>query len=296
MIASARLQMEPDGTVRIMHNATDLGQGVYSTLSLIAAKTLDLPQSRIRVDAPDTSTGVPFPGTSSQRTTVQMGNAVVDGCQKLREQLVDLAVETHGGEHSAWRFSQGELWREGKEYPLRDILKETSAALLSVLGEDTEKPVDAAFGAFDFWSPGGAATEVEVDMETGEFRVLSCALSTDAGKVIHYSSARAQLEGGAVMGFGLALGEELVYDEGQTMNADPFQYKLPQMHEIPERFSSVMLESGSGPGPFGSKGISQVSIPCIAPAIANAIADATGVSITSMPITAEKILHALGKL
>jgi CO/xanthine dehydrogenase Mo-binding subunit len=179
------------------------------------------------------------------------------------------------------------------------LLRTTPPFALKAVGKDADAesvPSDAAYGAFDFWSPGAAAAEVEVDLESGEFRVTSFAVSADAGAVIHYSSARAQLEGGAVMGFGLALTEELVYGEGQTLNADSFQYRLPQMQDLPQAFATVIEESGRGPGPFGSKGIAQVSIPCVAPAIANAIADATGVVITSMPITAEKILRALGKL
>ena len=135
-----------------------------------------------------------------------------------------------------------------------------------------------------------------VDRETGEVRLLQYVTVADAGKAIHYPSAKGQIEGGAAMGLGLALHEELVYQDGQLQNADPFQYRLPLMSDIPESFRSIILENGDGPGPFGSKAIAQVSIPCVAPAIGNAIYDALGIRLRSLPITPEKVLRALGVL
>jgi CO/xanthine dehydrogenase Mo-binding subunit len=156
---------------------------------------------------------------------------------------------------------------------------------------------DKAFGGgVEHWSPGAAAAEVEIDLETGEVRVLQFAAVADAGKAIHSVSAKRQIEGGAVMGFGIALSEELVYQEGQLQNADAFQYRLPQMGDLPEAYYSGMIENGDGPGPFGAKAMSQTSIPCVAPAIGNAIFDAIAVHVRSTPFTSEKVLRALGKL
>ena len=101
---------------------------------------------------------------------------------------------------------------------------------------------------------------------------------------------------GAMMGFGHALFEETIYQEGQLQNGDAFQYRLPVMKDIPEVFYSSMLEKEDGPGPFGSKGMSQTSIVTVAPAIGNAVYDALGVRVRSLPITPEKILRALGKI
>ncbi|MBM2809883.1 MAG: putative oxidoreductase molybdopterin-binding subunit, partial [Chloroflexi bacterium] len=126
--------------------------------------------------------------------------------------------------------------------------------------------------------------------------VLQYAAVADAGKILHYQSARGQIEGGAVMGLGAALFEEMCYAEGQLLNADPFQYRLPLMSDVPEHFHTILLEHGDGPGPFGSKGIAQTSVPCVAPALSNAIYDAIGVQLDAIPFTPEKILRALGKL
>jgi CO/xanthine dehydrogenase Mo-binding subunit len=169
--------------------------------------------------------------------------------------------------------------------------------LLTAIGTDVEAyPTDEGFAEAENWSPGVAAAEVEVDRDTGEISVLQYAILADAGKILHYNSARGQLEGGAIMGFGLALFEELRYEDGQVQNADAFQYRLPLMRDVPPEFHVLITESGTGPGPFGAKGIAQTSIPCVAPAVANAIFDAVGVPITSTPITPEKVLRALGRL
>ena len=155
---------------------------------------------------------------------------------------------------------------------------------------------DRAFVGLDHWTPGAAATEVEVDLDTGEVRVLQYAAVADAGKALHHLSAQRQVEGGLIMGLGNALFEELRYEEGQLQNADAFQYRLPLLRDVPQALSVSIIENGDGPGPFGAKGMSQTSIPCVAPAIDNAIRDATGVHVQSVPFTPEKMLRALGEL
>jgi CO/xanthine dehydrogenase Mo-binding subunit len=170
--------------------------------------------------------------------------------------------------------------------------------VLKCVGYHSVPPMakNSAFTGMDHWAPSGAAIELEVNRDTGELRILRYAVIADAGKAIHYSSAKAQVDGGAVMGFGHALFEETLYHDGQFQNGDPFQYRLPVMGDIPEDFYSSMLEKGDGPGPFGSKGMAQTSIVTVGPAIGNAVYDAIGVRIRSLPITPEKILRALGKI
>lgn len=292
----AMAALQPDGTVVIYHNAADLGQGIYNMIGLVAARTLGLAGDQVRVEKPDTGIDLPFTGSSAQRTTVQMGNAVQAACQTLRTQILDLAAEAWGGDVQSWGLRAGRLWRGSESFALSKLLSASGVAKLEARGTDRDVAEDRAFGAFDHWSPGVAAAEVEVDTATGEVRVLKYAILADAGTVLHYPSARGQLEGGAVMGFGIALGEELVYEDGQVLNADAFQYRLPLNPDMPPVFATLMLERGDGPGPFGSKGIAQTSIPCVAPAIGNAIADAIGVTLTATPFTAERVLRALGNV
>ncbi len=295
--SQAAAELATDGTVTISHNAADLGQGIYNMIGIVASRTLGVSQSQVRVEKPDTSNMLAFAGASAQRTTVEMGNAVHAACTNLKRQLIDLAAETRGGDPNDWRLEEGKLWRGSESFELAELVGAGGGVTLRATGADEETyPHDKAFGLFEHWAPGVAAAEVEVDLDTGEVRPLQYTVLADAGTVLHYNSARGQLEGGAVMGFGLALFEEMRYEEGQLQNADAFQYRLPLLRDMPPTMSTAIMESGEGPGPFGARGIAQTSIPCVAPAVANAIHAAIGAPISSTPITPEKVLRALGSL
>ncbi len=291
--------MNGRGIVQIQHNAPDLGQGVHNMISIIASRALGIPQAQIQVGKPDTALNLSFSGVNSQRTTMQMGKAVENACENLKRELVLIACQAKGGCSEEWRVSDGRLWRAENSFSFGEIVRtlgDKSTLECSGIYTPPAARKGSVFRGMDHWAPSAAAAEVEVDQETGEFRVLRYSVVADVGKALHYQSAKAQVEGGAVMGFGHALLEEMIYSDGQLQNADPFQYRLPVMTDIPEWFHSSMLENGDGPGPFGSKAMSQTSIVTVAPVIGNAIYDAIGVRIRSLPITPEKILRALGKL
>ena len=297
--AYAMATMDARGVVTIQHNAPEIGQGTHNLFSIIAARTLDIPQSQVRIKAPDTAVHLPFAGVSAQRTTMQMGNAVRNACEKLKQELFSLAVQVKGGKPEEWQLIQGRLCWGETSFSIEEIIRALGGnVVLKSVGYHSVPPMvkDAAFSGMDHWAPSAAAIELEVNSQTGELRILRYSCIADAGKALHYSSAKAQVDGGAVMGFGHALFEETVYEEGQFQNGDPFQYRLPVMKDIPESFYSSMLEKEDGPGPFGSKGMSQTSIVTVAPAIGNAIYDAIGVRVRSLPISPEKILRALGKI
>ncbi|HMF90172.1 MAG TPA: xanthine dehydrogenase family protein molybdopterin-binding subunit, partial [Candidatus Angelobacter sp.] len=297
--AYALATMDSRGVVTIQHNAPEAGQGTQNLFSVIVAQTLDIPQSQVRVKPPDTAVNLPFAGVSAQRTTMQMGNAVHDACTKLKQELFSLGAQAKGGKPEEWQLIQGRLCWGETSFSISEIMGALGGnAVLKCVGHN-RVPVtvkDSAFAGMDHWAPSGAAIDLEVNANTGELRILGYSVIADAGKALHYPSAKAQTDGGAVMGFGHALFEETIYQEGQLQNGDPFQYRLPVMKDIPEVFYSSMLEKGDGPGPFGSKGMSQPSIVTVAPAIGNAIYDALGVRVRSLPISPEKILRAMGKI
>jgi CO/xanthine dehydrogenase Mo-binding subunit len=194
---------------------------------------------------------------------------------------------------------QGRLCWGETSFAIEEIIRAVGGSVvLKSVGYHSVPPMvkESAFTGMDHWAPSGAAVELEVNRNTGELRILRYSVIADAGKAIHYSSAKAQVDGGAVMGFGHALFEETVYQDGQLQNGDPFQYRLPLMEDIPGSFYSSMLEKADGPGPFGSKGMAQTSIVTVAPAIGNALYDAVGIRIRSLPITPEKILKEMGKI
>jgi CO/xanthine dehydrogenase Mo-binding subunit len=297
--AYAMATMDARGRVTIQHNAPEIGQGTHNLFSIIAAQTLDVPQSLIRVKPPDTAVHLPFAGVSAQRTTMQMGNAVHHACEKLKQELFSLAAQVKGGKPEEWRLIQGRLcWRE-TSFSIGEIVRTLGDnVVLKCVGYHSVRPMEkeSAFAGMDHWAPSAAAIELEVNVGTGELRILRYSVIADAGKALHYPSAKAQVDGGAVMGFGHALFEETIYRDEQLQNGDPFQYRLPVMKDIPEVFYSSMLEKEDGPGPFGSKGMSQTSIVTVAPAIGNAIYDAVGARVRSLPISPEKILRAMGKI
>ena len=297
--AYAMVTMDARGVVTIQHNAPEIGQGTHNLFSVIAAQTLSLQQEQVRVRTPDTAVSLPFAGVSAQRTTMQMGNAVHNACNDLKRDLLGIAAQAKGGKAEEWQLIQGRLCWGETSFAIADIIRLIGGGVvLKAVGYHSVPPMvkDSAFAGMDHWAPSGAAVDLEVNRDSGELRILGYAVIADAGKAIHYPSAKSQVDGGAVMGFGHALFEETIYQEGQFQNGDPFQYRLPVMEDIPQNFYSSMLEKGDGPGPFGSKGMAQTSIVTVGPAIGNAIYDALGVRIRSLPITPEKILRAMGKL
>ena len=297
--AYAMATMDARGEVTIEHAAPEIGQGTHNLISVVAARTLDVPQSRVRVRQPDTAVNLPFAGVSAQRTTMQMGKAVQNACENLKRELLILAAQVKGGRPEEWQFIQGRLCRAEVSFSIAEMVGALGGnTVIKCVGYHSVRPThrESAFSGMDHWAPSAAAIDLEVNSETGELRILRYSVIADAGKALHYPSAQAQVDGGAVMGFGHALFEETIYREGQLQNGDPFQYRLPVMRDIPAAFYSSMLEKGDGPGPFGSKGMSQTSIVTVAPAIGNAIYDALGVRVRSLPISAERILQAMGKV
>ena len=297
--AYALVTMDARGVVTVQHNAPEIGQGTHNLFSVVAAQTLGIPQTQVKVKTPDTAVSLPFAGVSAQRTTMQMGNAVHNACKTLKADLLSLASQVKGGKPDEWQIVDGRLCWGETSFSINEIIRAVGGSVvLKAVGYHSVPPMvkESAFSGMDHWAPSGAAVEIEVNRDTGELRVLGYAVIADAGKAIHYPSAKAQVDGGAVMGFGHALFEETIYQDGQFQNGDPFQYRLPVMKDIPECFYSSMLEKGDGPGPFGSKGMAQTSIVTVGPAIGNAVFDALGVRVRSLPITPEKILRAMGKI
>jgi CO/xanthine dehydrogenase Mo-binding subunit len=132
------------------------------------------------------------------------------------------------------------------------------------------------------------AAEVEVDSETGEVKILCYVSLTDAGKMIHPIQCHAQDEGAAAFGIGQVLFEDLVYQDGQLVNGSLVDYRLPRFDDLPESFTTFVMEGGGGPGPYGSKGMGEGGILAVAPAVGNAVYAATGVRVREVPLAGEK--------
>jgi CO/xanthine dehydrogenase Mo-binding subunit len=174
-----------------------------------------------------------------------------------------------------------------------DILKRNSLEALDETGEySTSLGVDSETGqgiSTPHWHQGAGAVEVEVDPETGRVRILRYAAASFAGRVVNPRLAQLQNDGNVIFGLGPALMEEILFDGGQPTNPNLADYAIPSIRDVPAELISISIESAEGE----MHGIGEMTLPPVAPAIANAIEDAVGVRIKDLPITAEKVLRAL---
>jgi CO/xanthine dehydrogenase Mo-binding subunit len=169
---------------------------------------------------------------------------------------------------------------------------------LGVYQAPAGEPVDFGAGqgkVFPDYTFGAHAVEVEVDTETGAVRVLRHVAAHDVGRAINPQSVAGQIQGGAVQGLGYGLMEEVVLEEGINLTTSFASYLIPGAADVPD-VEAVVVESGEGLGPFGARGIGEPPIGPPAAALASAIEDATGVRVTALPITAERVARALGLL
>jgi CO/xanthine dehydrogenase Mo-binding subunit len=171
----------------------------------------------------------------------------------------------------------------------------------NVIGTGTYKPgyvpPDTDTGqtpdATAFWMIAGSGVEVEVDTETGHVRVTKLINVADIGTPINPKIVETQLSGGALMQLGFSLFEKMVVDGGQVTNASLADYKIPGLHDVPAAMVNETVEAFQSNGPFGAKGVGEVSTFCVSPAIANAIDDAVGVRLTELPMSPETVFRAL---
>jgi CO/xanthine dehydrogenase Mo-binding subunit len=147
-------------------------------------------------------------------------------------------------------------------------------------------------GVAPLWEVGLAAAEAEVDEETGQVRLVRYVTLADIGNAINPLQCEAQEEGAAMMGIGHTFFEEMVYEGGQLLNPSLIDYRIPAMIDLPDELQSILVENADGPGPYGAKGIGESGLMPTSPAVANAIANATGVRITELPLTPERVLRA----
>ena len=153
--AYAMVSLDSHGIVKVRHNAPEIGQGTHNLISVVASRVLEIPQSQIRIGQPDTNINLPFAGVSAQRTTVQMGNAVENACEKLKQELVALACQTKGGRPEEWRVAEGRLWRAENSFSFGEIVRTLGEGIdLEIIGFHSAARTykGSAFGGMDHWA------------------------------------------------------------------------------------------------------------------------------------------------
>jgi len=269
----------------------DTGTGAHTIMRQIVAETLTLPTQQVRLVMQDTD-AVPYEsGPGGTRVTYTSGQAAFGASQDLRDKLRAVAAELLEGPVESIQLSQGRFVLPGNPPRALSVaavvaqaISGTGSPLRGAMSVTSTPPHVTAFCA--------QAAEVEVDPDTGQVTVKKMVTAHDVGAILNPLTHQGQIEGGMMQGFGYALMEELLAEEGQISTLSLGGYKIPTIKDIPE-LVTVLLEPSPGPAPYQSKGIGESSNTPVAAAIANAVFDAVGVRVLDLPITAEKVFAAL---
>ena len=301
--ASAWLGFEADGSLVIRTGVPDLGGGQSATLAQIAAEVLGVSLDRITVHVGDSALTPLAGGTFATRQLYMSGNAVLRGARELRGQVAPVAAGLLEAAEADLEFTDDHVGVSGspdRRVTLAKLVAEcgrrgVAPAHLATFHAEQAPPVDLATGqgrTFPDFTYGCHAAEVEVDTETGAVRLLKYAACHDVGQAINPQSVEGQIQGGAVMGIGQALTEEIVVDNGNNMSTLFANYLIPTALDVPD-VQAVVVESGEGKGPFQARGVGEPPTGPPPAALASAIQDAAGVRLTDLPITPERVARAL---
>ena len=297
-ISCAVVKLNEDASLSIYTGTVEMGQGSETVLAQIAGKELGLPMPTIQVLGVDTDV-VPYDlTTSSSRSTFHMGKAVQLAAQDIKHQVKQIVAKEYGVPEDKISFADGKIRLPETQLDYAEVMfKRFGMQGGTLVGEGQVKTsTKDEFGdksTSAFWFLAAGAAEVEVDIETGKFKLLKYASAVDVGKALNPLGCRQQLAGAAITGMGQAMFEEIAYDNGQLINPNLVDYVLPSLGDMPAVIDSITVEVSDRNGPFGAKGIGESALIPVAPAIANAICDAVGVRIRDLPIKAEKIFLAL---
>ena len=290
--SSATVFLNTDGTASIATGSVDVG-GSRASMALMAAETLGIEYDDIRATVSDTASVQYTHVTGGSRVTFATGIAVVQGCEKVIDELRKRAA-------MIWDVDvDGVIWEDGCAKPAGSNVGDFEPlSLKAIAGQST-----ATGGPIGFSSAvnaGGQAPgfttqfcDVEVDPETGKVTVLRFVAAQDVGRAIHPSYVEGQIQGGVVQGIGWALNEEYIYDDqGRLSNAGFLDYRIPVASDsLP--VEAILVEVPNPNHPFGVKGVGEVNICAPMAAVANAIADAIGRRMESLPMSPPKVLAAL---
>ncbi|SDI37430.1 xanthine dehydrogenase family protein molybdopterin-binding subunit [Desulfosporosinus hippei] len=291
--ASVEIRLNDDGNFTLLTGATDMGTGCDTILTQIAADALEVPMEMIIINAGDTDTSPYDPGSYASSTTYLAGSAVIKAAEELRGKILEqgalllgVSVEDVEFDGLAVRTLRGD----------KDI-SFAKLAELTVLGNGKLQLVGYATHGSEVSPPPYVAgfAEVEVDQETGKVDLIDYVAVIDCGTVINPALARIQAEGGIAQGIGMALYEQVRYDEIGKMATNSFmQYKIPTRKDV-GKVRIAFEESFEPTGPFGAKSIGEVVANTPPPAIAHAIYNAVGVRENQLPITPEKVFLGMLK-
>jgi xanthine dehydrogenase YagR molybdenum-binding subunit len=287
----AWVRVGADGRAAVLTAMQDIGTGSATAMAQIAAEELGIPVDRVEVSLGDTARG-PFASISAGSSTIpSMGPAVRSAAADAARQILEIAAQRYEREERVLSLKGGQIVSsDGGSWPLEEVTGLLESG--QILGKGSRGPNPTGMRVLTF---GVQVAEVAVDVETGEVRVDKIAAIHDVGRVINPLGASSQVEGGIIQGLGHTLSEERLLDPptGTVLTQTLDAYKLPTIADVPEIVTDLVDEPDAHLTNLGSKGLGEPPIIPTAAAIANAIRDATGADIRSLPISREEMLRAL---
>ena len=301
--SSATIKINEDGKALILSGEGECGQGVHTAMCQIAAEELGVAVEDVEISRADTDLTTFCLGAFASRLTYVSGNAVKNAATNVKQQLFDQAAEMLEANAADLTSRDGNIFvrgAEGKAVTVADVararlFRHNGAPIVGSGSFDADSvlPDSTRFGnesgAYNY---GVQAAQVHVDPQTGQVKVLQMVVASDCGTVIYPIGAEGQVEGGLAQGIGYALTEGLQIDEGRPINPNFSDYRIPSMRDMPP-LQHAFADSYEPTGPFGAKGLGELNMDPTAAVINNAIFDAVGVRVKTLPITPEKILRAL---
>jgi CO/xanthine dehydrogenase Mo-binding subunit len=298
-VAGAAVKMSSDGSVVLLTGSVELGQGPRTALSQIVAEELAMNLDQIAVAQLDTDVTPYDISTSASSSTVVMGTAVLRAAQDAKKQLLQCAAKVMKKKPASLALKEGKIVAKGGEgisysKVIVDFFGSKAGEIIGKGLYKDKRSKKAILGSTTtFWEVGWGAVEVEVDTETGVIRLLNYVSAADAGKAINPEQCIGQDEGAVMFGIGHTLMEEMVYEDGQLLNPNFVDYRVPTFKDLPDHLHTILIENGNGPGPYGSKGLGEGGLLPVASAVANAVARAVGVRIQDLPLTPVKVWQAI---
>jgi carbon-monoxide dehydrogenase large subunit len=307
--SGALLKFNEDGSATLHTGSIEMGQGVATILTQIAAETLRIPVERIRYTATVDTDYSPLEWqTVASHSTWAVGSAVRMAAEDALNQLVQAAARIFSVSPREIEYSEGKLWPRGRDQETISYarigagytLPNGSALNPPVAGQGLFVPKaltfpDPSTGQGNMaasWTFGCQGVDLEVDLDTGRIYVLRMVSAQDAGRIINPETARGQVEGAMVMALGAALMEDICFaPDGSIRNPGLVDYRIPTSMDIP-KMEVIFIETEDENGPYGARGLGEHGIVAIPPAIANALAQAIGIEFYELPLTPEKITHA----
>jgi carbon-monoxide dehydrogenase large subunit len=311
--SSAFIKINAEATVSVLTSSVEIGQGCRTVFAQIVAEELGLPVEKINVTMPDTFTTPYDSGTAGSRTTFIGGKAVKLAAQDARREILNIASQVMGIEADRLELKDGRVMVKGSSeggVPLVELpmggnyisggevtigYPVIGKGYFSTSREGSAMDLETGQGSRSsaFWMYGCNLVEIELDPDTGQIKVKRVIAAHNVGKAINPSMLVGQYEGGILMALGDALCEKLTWHKGETLNPSYRDYKIPTFEEIPEEIKSVIIEIPHEDSAYGNIGLGEAAMIGLPAAIGNALYNAVGVRIEELPITPEKVLHAL---